>query len=110
MEEKKYEKAYKGFIKAVRNAILSEEIPVTITALEGDYWFAEMDIEIGGCICKITVSDNQVCYHNELLKGMFEGKHFEALKDYLRNNQKVYTPEEKARLKELRAEILKIAH
>lgn len=103
-----YKESYKQFLESVRDAVLSEELPIKAIGLEDDFYFAEVDIDICGCKCKFTVADSLICCHNEITKGMFQGEYFEAFKSLIRRKTKVYTPEEKARLKELRDEIQKI--
>lgn len=106
-----YKEAYKQFRESVRDAVLSGELPITVTPYNGrltDDYFAEVGFEICNAKVSLTAGYNYNCYYNELIKGLFDNEHFHDFKELVMSKMKVLTPEEKARIKELEEEIAKI--
>ena len=108
-ELKFYEIAHNTFKEEVKNAILSGEIPVTLSPCKDPYWLARVTFMVGQSECSVSVSDHSVCYHNDLLKGLFDDKEdFKALKAMVEKH--VLSEKDKARIKELQAEIDRIQY
>ena len=108
-ELKRYEIAHNTFKEEVKNAILSGEIPVDWENPQNENYLATGRFVVCGAQCSISVSEDFVCYHNELLRGMFDDEDdFNALKSMIKPH--LLTKEENTRIKELQAEIDRIQH
>lgn len=102
-----YEIAHNTFKEEVKNAILSGEIPVDWENPQNEDYLATGYFTINHTRCSISVSENFVCYHNGLLRGMFDNENdFNALRSMIKPH--LLTKEENARIKELQAEIDRI--
>lgn len=106
-ELKLYETALKAFQTEVKNAILSGEIPVTLSPCKDPYWLAQVEFVVGQATCSMSVAEKCICYHNDLLHGIFDDKDdFDALKTMIKKH--VLSEEDRVRIKELQAEIDRI--
>lgn len=106
-----YKEAYKQFRKSVRDAVLSNEIPITVEPYKGkltsDY-YAEVSFVINNVKVELVAGYTYNCYYNNLLDGLFENEYFNQFKELVMSKVKVLSPKEKARIKELEDEIAKI--
>ena len=108
-ELKFYELALNTFKEEVKNAILSGEIPVDWENPGNKDYLATGRFVVCDAECAVSVSEKWVCYHNPLLKGIFNKEEdFKALKAIVK--QHTLTEEENARIEELQAEIDRIQH
>lgn len=106
---KPYEQALDVFRQELKMAILNEEIPMTFKPDMIDGYFAEIEFTLKNGKYRIAVGERIVCYLDPTIRDLFEDKaDFEALKALARKHVKVLTPEDKAQIAELQAEIDKI--
>ena len=91
---------------SLKKAILNEEVEMTFATSDSDGYYAEMRVHFGGLYFDMTIAKTFVCYHNPFVKGMFDKKKdFEALTELVNKHVKFLTPEERAKIVALQAEI-----
>lgn len=91
---------------SLKKAILNEEVEMTFTESNANGYYAEMRVNFGGLYFDMTIAKTFVCYHNPFTKGMFDKKKdFEALTELVNKHVKILTPEERAKIIALQAEI-----
>lgn len=91
---------------SLKKAILNEEVEMTFAEFRANGSYAEMRVNFGGLYFDMTIAETFVCYHNPFVKGMFDKKEdFEALTELVNKHVKILTPEERAKIVALQAEI-----
>ena len=91
---------------SLKKAILNEEVEMTFAESSTNGYYAEMRVNFGGLYFTMTIAKTFVCYHNPFVKGMFDKKKdFEALTELVNKHVKFLTPEERAKIVALQAEI-----
>lgn len=91
---------------SLKKAILNEEVEMTFAESSANGYYAEMRVNFGGLYFDMTIAKTFVCYHNPFVKGMFDKKEdFEALTELVNKRVKFLTPEERAKIVALQAEI-----
>lgn len=91
---------------SLKEAILNEEVKMIFTESSVEGYYAKMNVSLGGIDFDMTISETFVCYHNSFMKGLFDKKEdFDALTKLVKKNIKILTPEEKAKIYALQAQI-----
>lgn len=91
---------------SLKKAILNEEVEMTFAESCSDGYYAEMRVNFGGLYFDMTIAETFVCYHNPFVKGMFDKEaDFKALTELVNKRVKFLTPEERAKIIALQAEI-----
>jgi len=91
---------------SLKKAILNEEVEMTFAESSANGYYAEMRVHFGGLYFDMTIANTFVCYHNPFVNGMFNKKEdFEALTELVNKRVKFLTPEERAKIVALQAEI-----
>ena len=79
---------------------------MTFSSSDADGYYAEMRVSFGGLYFNMTIAKTFVCYLNPFVEGMFDNKaDFEALTELIHKHVKILTPEKRAKIVALQAEI-----
>ena len=109
-ELKPYEKAFRKFRNELKKAILNEEVPMEFLEESQKPYYCEIDITVGGAVVAMTVAENFISYHNDIIKDLFEegSDDFKKLQELAKRHVHVLTDEELEQIKFHEKEILRI--